>query len=1144
MKIESHLLWRSGGLMLIALAVWPVALSAVRAEAGSLVIPAWSFARGNVQINANPDEFADAGPVVVSGRRAPWGWSVEYDIDIPVTGMYRLHVKYATAETRPVEVYFDTRNVSKICTGISLSSKSSDKPGEPTWKSSGARWELLRNRFGGPDWVAEKRNGKVTVGMHTIKLVSRRPLPHLVALRLETSEAFPADWTPPKFKVRDIDSVAAKYRGAFAPAKNVDVEAMRKAAKDPPQPRAAGSLLIPAWAFDRGNVRIYASPDKYANAGPLIAGKAGHTGQLAAEYDIDFPVSGQYTILANYTSPQARPVEVFLDGKSFGRFCNGVGFNSPPYELPIRTSGDSWDAKWDMAGRVTISVTKGKHTLKLARDGQFPHLVAFRLETPTAFPKGWKQPPRPMRQFDNVAVRERSVFLPADSVNIGALRSSIEHTIETFGPQYSRGADYLKQLSEFEEKGRTVSVVKQIRKSFLMDRTWAGEADAPDGKSQTEQALKSLRRKALLDHPSLKFDKLLFLKREPVPCNSYSDCGVGGSGGNLCILSPVSAEGKVTRLVKELEGGAFSRFDLSFDARKVVFGFKKKGENFRIYEIDIDPAAGKMTPGSLRQLTFDPAEKVPLYGRGKELGIDDMDPCYLPNGKIMFTSTRSERHVFCAGPTVTTLYLIDSGGKNMRRLSAGTLSEMEPCVMDDGRIIYTRWEYVDKGLGNGQSVWSVRPDGSGVDHVYKNSILRPAQMLHTRSIPGSQRLVTVGAPHVQARLGGPVILVDNRITRRSRQAMDCITPEIAYPCMYQFTWHMGYFLNPYPFSEKFFLVSHKPGTKTAKHYGIYALDAWGNRAELCSDPKISCFQPVPLRPRRKPMQLAEVEKTNAKQKTGTLFIQDVYEGMTGVERGRVKYVRVMGVLPWPWRENGIFRIGHSGNVHRKKVYGVAKICQDGSAHFTAPASQNIFFQLLDENYMQLQHMPTFINLRPGENRSCIGCHEHRRKAPPIARVRPMATKHPARTLRPQPGDTGPRMIHYASDVQPVLDKHCVGCHSGKNPEGRLDLTGVLTESWSRSYENILGKGLISTRQCGFGRSGFRPVPPLSFGSHLSKLAAKMRSAPCKAKITQGEFVRVVTWIDANAPYYGTYRGKRNLQDKDHPDFRPVPLAQK
>jgi len=1122
-------------LAVACIAFYGVALGPTEVRAGSLVIPAWSFARGNVQINADPDEFADAGPVVVSGPRAPWGWSVEYDVNIPVTGVYRLYVKYASAETRPVEVYFDTRNVSKVCTGISLSTTAAG-----SWKSSAARWELLRSRFGGPDPVAAKRNGAASAGVHTIKLVSRRPLPHLVALRLDTPAAFPDDWTPPKFRVRDIDSVPAKYRGAFAPAKNIDVEAMRRPAPEPPRPRASGSLTIPAWSFDRGNVRIYASPDKFANAGPLIGSAPEHTGRSVAEYDIDFPASGQYTIQANYTSFEARPVEILLDGKSVGKFCNSVGFNSPPYELPIRTSGDSWDAKWDMSSRVTMSVTKGKHTLKLARDGKFPHLVAFKLETPAAFGKGWKQPPRPMRQFDRVPVRERSVFLPADAVNIGALRSSIEHMIETYGPRYSRGSDYLKQLAEFEKKQRTVSVAKPIRKSFLMARTWAGETVAPDAKSANEQALKSLRRRAMLDHPALKFDKLLFLKREPVACNSYSDPGIGGTDGNLCILSPVSADGKVTRLVEELKDGAFSRFNLSFDARKVVFGFKKKGGNFRIYEIGVDPTAGKMIPGSLRQLTFDPTEKVPLY-RGGMLGVDDMDPCYLPNGKIMFASTRSERHVFCAGPSVTTLYLMEPDGKNMRRLSAGTLSEMEPCVMDDGRIIYTRWEYVDKGLGNGQSVWSVRPDGSGVDHVYKNSILRPAQMLHTRNIPGSQRLITVGAPHCGARAGGPVILVDNRNTRRDRGAMDCITPEIAYPCMHQFTWHMGYFLNPHPFSEKFFLVSHKPGTKDSKHYGIYALDAWGNRAELCSDPKISCYQPVPLRARLKPMQVAEVEKTSAKQQTGVLFIQDVYEGMKGIKRGRVKYVRVMGVLPWPWRENGIFRIGHSGNVHRKRVYGVAKVCPDGSAHFTAPASENIFFQLLDENYMQLQHMPTFINLSPGESRSCIGCHEHRKQAPGI-RVRPMAIKLPAQKLIPQPGDTGPRMVHYASDVQPVLDKHCVGCHSGKRPKGRLDLTGVLTESWNRSYENIMGKGLVSTRQCGFGRSGFRPAEPLSFGSHLSKLAARMRSKPCKAKITQGEFVRIVTWIDANAPYYGTYRGKRGLQDIDEPDFRMTPVV--
>ena len=136
------------------------------------------------------------------------------------------------------------------------------------------------------------------------------------------------------------------------------------------------------------------------------------------------------------------------------------------------------------------------------------------------------------------------------------------------------------------------------------------------------------------------------------------------------------------------------------------------------------------------------------------------------------------------------------------------------------------------------------------------------------------------------------------------------------------------------------------------------------------------------------------------------------------------------------------------------------------------------------------------------------------------------------------------MVHYAADVQPVLDKHCVGCHSGQSPKGRLDLTGVPTDTWNRSYENILGKGLVSSRNCGFGRSGFRPSPPLSFGSHLSKLAARIQKDPCKAKITREEFVRIVTWIDANTPYYGTYRGKRDLKDKDDPEFRLLPLAGK
>jgi hypothetical protein len=250
----------------------------------------------------------------------------------------------------------------------------------------------------------------------------------------------------------------------------------------------------------------------------------------------------------------------------------------------------------------------------------------------------------------------------------------------------------------------------------------------------------------------------------------------------------------------------------------------------------------------------------------------------------------------------------------------------------------------------------------------------------------------------------------------------------------------------------------------------------------------------------------------------------------------------MGALAWPWTSS-FGKVALNADVHRKKVYGVAKVRQDGSAYFTAPSGENIFFQALDENFMQLQHMATFINIMPGEKRSCIGCHENRKSAP-LAGARPLAMKHPIETLAPQPGDTGPRMVHFASDIQPILNKHCIGCHGPTNPKARLDLTGVPTRTWSRSYENLIGKGLVSYRDCRYGSANFRSEAPLSFGSHLSKLVGRIRKNPCKAKLTREEFIRIVTWIDANSPYYGTYRGKKSIHDKDHPDFRPLPLVAK
>jgi hypothetical protein len=373
-----------------------------------------------------------------------------------------------------------------------------------------------------------------------------------------------------------------------------------------------------------------------------------------------------------------------------------------------------------------------------------------------------------------------------------------------------------------------------------------------------------------------------------------------------------------------------------------------------------------------------------------------------------------------------------------------------------------------------------------------------------------------------------VILVDPRKSKRTTEAMTSITPEIGYPCMNQVTWNMGFFQDPFPFSEEFFLVSHSSGLTQKKHghYGIYTLDAWGNRALLYSDPEISSFQPMPLRPRRTPPVIApasgthKIVKKNDKKKeeTGTMYVQDVYQGMTGIERGRVKFLRVMAAVPWGWGENGRFRNGLPQSVHRKKLFGVAKVHEDGSAHFKVPANEAIFFQALDKDYMALQHMPTYINVMPGEKRSCIGCHEDSKDAPRVARPK----EYPVQTLTPQPGDTGPRLVHYPTDIQPIWDKHCVSCHSGDEPKGNLVLTGERKGVFTLSYENILSKGLVSYRDSRYGRSGIQSVPPLSSGSHLSQLTEQIRKDPCKGDLTREEFIRIVTWIDSNSPFFGDY----------------------
>jgi hypothetical protein len=740
--------------------------------------------------------------------------------------------------------------------------------------------------------------------------------------------------------------------------------------------------------------------------------------------------------------------------------------------------------------------------------------------------------------------------LPA---RIKATRPAIAHLTEEYEKEYSKRDEYIARLEGFEESLAELEM-------GLVD---------PEGAGQLSEDFRQFQHEAVVaGNPLMNFDKLLFVKRYTYQSSHYYTDFIDGcehSGGNLCILD--LEDGTVTDLLPSMSHGIFGRYDLSFDGKRIAFDWKESlDKGFRIYEVGVDGTG-------LRQLTFPPPdeqERIEKYDNsftGAWRGLynhhtDDMHPCYLPDGGICFTSTRCEYGTLCDAPDVLTtpiLYRIDGDGSNIRKLTNSAVSEFGPVLMEDGRILYSRWEYVDKGQIGGKCLWVMRPDGSGTAEIFGNDIALPPVFIHARPIPGhNDMFVTMGTPHFPQSGVGTVIRLDINRPIRTREPMTYITPHIDIRAEGGFDHRVGdgwvrnlngpVYMDPYPLSEKFFLVSHNPDKpwNDVRAYGLYMIDEFGNHVLVYKDQEFSSWQPMPLRPRQRPPVIPSMLPEEIEEEQAVVVMTDVYEGLQGVERGAVKYLRIMEQVPRPWdarrfwaQESSHTALVSMGPVLGLKVlHGIVPVYEDGSAHFVVPHDRNIYFQALDENFMEIQRQRTYINYRPGEKRSCIGCHEYRQLAPGNKSV--MALNYPPSAPEAQPGETAPRPIHYATDVQPVLDRHCIDCHGGAEPAGRLALTGEMTNMYSRSYENILRRDLVVTTDEGSDFGGTEPVLPRTIGSHASRLITVLREGHEGVELAREEMIKLTTWVDANAQYYGTYYGRKDLGYEDHPNFRPVP----
>jgi hypothetical protein len=678
----------------------------------------------------------------------------------------------------------------------------------------------------------------------------------------------------------------------------------------------------------------------------------------------------------------------------------------------------------------------------------------------------------------------------------------------------SKGVDVSRERAEL--------VALQQRQTALTPEAGAEQAQA------LFHAARLAKRQLMLRDPDLApLENVLFVRRHPyTPSHNYSDFMDGhfNPGGGVCTLSIPRKDGRLepgqARLTTLFDGrnGVARDAVPDFEAKKIYFAYRPK--------VQTDGVKGELNYWHLYSISADGSELKTLT----DGPYHDYYPCVLPDDGLAFVSTRCRQRFLCWVPMSMVLFRMERGDEaTIRPLSYANLSEWGPSVMRDGRIIWTRSEYLDKGADYGHTLWAIRPDGTNCELVYGNN--SGYNLMNGREVPGSSEICATLISHF-GDFNGPIALIDVSKGRFNPQSAQVITPDNTK------TSNDGVFRDPLPIARDYVLISHKPSPQSS--FGLYVIDRWGNREVLFLDPSIGSMSPMPLKAQPRPPVLPPTVTADWRSDTpGQLVVADVYQGLgPNVKRGSVKYIRVCeevrsNLEPLP---NGGLREtypdfhGHYAtpvdkingpfgwpSYVAKSVVGIAPVNEDGSAYFEAPSGKTFYFQALDENYTEIQRMRSVMQLQPGEVRSCVGCHEDRVStglAKPPAAVRNAPAK-----LQPPPWGAGP--FAYERIVQPVLNARCVSCHDGT--KSKFDLRANLDgNKVPASYSSLIKGGWVHHFSMVWGTRHSK-AEPLTFGTTKSKLFPVLADANhAEVKLKPEEMQALKCWIDLNCPLWPDY----------------------
>ena len=756
-----------------------------------------------------------------------------------------------------------------------------------------------------------------------------------------------------------------------------------------------------------------------------------------------------------------------------------------------------------------------------------------------------------------------------------ALLEDLQKAVEE--ESYESLVQYDPEIStNFESLSDTIE--QYLQKWSQLEENFSKLLTTPDDLQEAKRLwlqVHEFKRHILINSPYFKLKSLVFIKSAPTIMSHQLTQVYGYTarpGGGIYTLDAPNSDNELmlARNITptNLPIGAYMTPELSFNAQDLYFSFCATPSTPQLWR---DENAMKR-----RFHLYKMALNAPEYTaqRLTDGDYDDFAPILLPNDDLVFCSTRRGGFHRCGGGPcyVYTLTHSKGDGSEPKTISFHETNEWFPTLAHNGRIIYTRWDYVDRDAVYYQQLWSARQDGTDVRIFYGNNTFNPPGMWEAKATPGSDKILAIAGPH-HGMSAGSVFLIDTTKGVDGVEPIERLTPDVLIPegetplpsipqlptfCDFDYVptnfwmaareaereqesaeerrWPVHCFKSPFPLAEKYFIASYsfdqllgEAGPNIPNQFGIYFCDAFGNRELVYRDPNISSLWALPLRKRPIPPAVASVLDESRQQQdnpTGTFFVQNIYDSWPTKISATIKELRIVQVLPKTTPNANQPMVGAANASPGKQVLGTVPVEEDGSVFFEAPAKIPLLFQALDENGRMVQGMRSLVYLQPGESAGCTGCHEDR-MATVVSAKTIASTKSPSKI---KPGPDGSKPFSYPILVQPILDKNCIDCHNDNKADGGVNLTGAPEGHYTKSYNALIN--YVPYTYWGAPNGNFEPrTEPDRFGSRPSKLTRLLDSGHYDVTLTPQEWESLNVWQDCNALFYGTFNVDDQLKQQ-------------